>query len=84
MIGSLLYLTISRHDIQFSVCLCAHFQVNPKEFYLITVKRIFKYLSETINIRLWYPKRCEFDLHAYLDTDYASCKLDRKNTSSTC
>ena len=26
MIGSLLYLTVTRPDIQFSVCLCAHFQ----------------------------------------------------------
>ena len=31
MIGSLLYLTASRLDILFSVCLCARFQSNPKE-----------------------------------------------------
>ena len=31
MIGYLLYLTVSRPDIHFSVCLCAHFQANPKE-----------------------------------------------------
>jgi hypothetical protein len=30
MIGYLLYLTASRPDIIFSVCLCAHFQANPK------------------------------------------------------
>ena len=52
MIGSLLYLTASRPDIQFSVCLCAHFQANPKESHLIVVKKIFRYLAEMINIRL--------------------------------
>ena len=31
MIGSLLYLTTSRLDIMFSVCICARFQANPKE-----------------------------------------------------
>ena len=31
LIGSLLYLTASRPDIQFGVCLCARFQANPKE-----------------------------------------------------
>ena len=46
MIGSLLYLTASRPDIQFNVYLCAIFQANPKESHLITVKRIFRYLSE--------------------------------------
>ena len=38
MIGSLLYLTSSRPDIQFSVCLCARFQASPRESHLTTVK----------------------------------------------
>ena len=38
MIGSLLYLTASRPDIMFSVCICARFQANPKETHLIAVK----------------------------------------------
>ena len=47
MIGSLLYLTASRPDIMFSVCLCARFQANPKESHSTTVKRIFRYLHGT-------------------------------------
>ena len=47
MIGSLLYLTASRPDIMFSVCLCARFQANPKESHLCAVKLIFRYLSGT-------------------------------------
>ena len=34
MIGSLLYLTASRPDIMFSVCMCARYQSNPKESHL--------------------------------------------------
>ncbi|GJU96645.1 retrovirus-related pol polyprotein from transposon TNT 1-94 [Tanacetum coccineum] len=41
MIGSLMYLTASRHDIQISTCLCARYQANPKESHLVAVKRIF-------------------------------------------
>ena len=84
MIGSLLYLTTSRPDIQFSVCLCTRFQANPKESHLIAVKRIFRYLSEMVIVGLWYPRGCEFTLHAFSDADYAGCKLDRKSTSGTC
>ena len=51
MISSLLYLTNSRPNIQFSVYLCARFQVNPKESHLIAVKRIFR-LSKTVNVGL--------------------------------
>ncbi|GKB34353.1 hypothetical protein Tco_0879295 [Tanacetum coccineum] len=42
MIGSLMYLTTSRPDIQFLTCLCARYQANPKESHLIVVKRIFR------------------------------------------
>nr|KYP40644.1 Retrovirus-related Pol polyprotein from transposon TNT 1-94 [Cajanus cajan] len=44
MIGSLLYLSASRPDIMFSVCLCARYQSNPKESHLSAVKRIMRYL----------------------------------------
>ena len=71
MIGSLLYLTVSRPDIQFNVCLCARFQANPKESHLIDIKRIFRYLSKIVNVGLQYLRGCEFKLYVYSDTDYA-------------
>ncbi|GJT07683.1 retrovirus-related pol polyprotein from transposon TNT 1-94 [Tanacetum coccineum] len=46
MIGSLLYLTASRPDIMFSVCLCARFQEAPKTSHLEAVKRIFVQLKK--------------------------------------
>ncbi|GKA79356.1 retrovirus-related pol polyprotein from transposon TNT 1-94, partial [Tanacetum coccineum] len=48
MIGSLMYLTATRPDIQFSTVLCARYQSNPKESHLTVVKRILrkKYLVE--------------------------------------
>ena len=52
MISSLLYRTVSRSDILFSVCTCARFQSNPKESYILAVKRIFRYLVNTPNLRL--------------------------------
>ncbi|GKC15691.1 retrovirus-related pol polyprotein from transposon TNT 1-94, partial [Tanacetum coccineum] len=41
MIGSLMYLTTTRLDIQFSIVLCARYQSNPKESHLTAMKRIF-------------------------------------------
>nr|GEV98992.1 uncharacterized mitochondrial protein AtMg00810-like [Tanacetum cinerariifolium] len=45
MVGSLMYLTASRLDIQFSTSLCARYQANPKESHLVVMKRIFRYLK---------------------------------------
>ena len=84
MIGSLLYLTATRPDIQFSVYLCAKFQACPKESHFATIKRIFRYLVGTKDIGLWYPAKCNLDLVAYIDSDFAKSKLDRKSTSGYC
>jgi hypothetical protein len=47
MIGSLLYVTTSRPDVMFSVCMCARFQASPRESYLKATKRILRYLKHT-------------------------------------
>ena len=84
MIGSLLYLTASRPDIMQFVCVCDHFQANPKESHLTVVKRILKYLKGTACFGLWYHSGASPSLIGYSDADYGGCKIDRKSTSGTC
>ena len=60
MIKTLLYLSASKLDIMFSVCLYARYHVNPKESHLSAIKRIMRYLIGTMNISLWYPKGTSF------------------------
>jgi hypothetical protein len=47
MIESLLYVTVSRPDVMFSVCICARFQASPRESHLKATKRILRYLKHT-------------------------------------
>jgi hypothetical protein len=84
MIGSLLYLSATRPDIQFSVCLCAHFQASPRTSHQQAVKRIFRYLCHTPDFSLWYSTASSLALHGFSDVDFAGCRLDRKSTSGTC
>nr|GEX18466.1 retrovirus-related Pol polyprotein from transposon TNT 1-94 [Tanacetum cinerariifolium] len=81
MIGSLMYVTLSRPDIMFATCMCARYQANPNEHHVSAVKRIFCYLKGTINLGLCYSKDSGFDLTAYSDADHAGCHLDRKTES---
>ncbi|GKB87700.1 retrovirus-related pol polyprotein from transposon TNT 1-94 [Tanacetum coccineum] len=78
MIGSLLYLTTTRSDIQFSIVVCVRYPSNPKESHLIAVKRILKYLKGTATLGLYYLKSLGFDLKGYSDSDYAGCNMDKK------
>ena len=84
MIGSLLYLTASRLDILFSVCLCARFQSDPRESHLTAVKRLFRYLKGTINLGLLYRKSLDYKLVGFCDADYAGDRIERKSTSGNC
>ncbi|WVZ90144.1 hypothetical protein U9M48_036472 [Paspalum notatum var. saurae] len=77
IIGSLLYQTATRPDIQFAVCLCAHYQASPRTSHHQAVKRIFRYLKFTPELGLWYSSEGSQMLHA-------DCRIDRKSTSGTC
>ncbi|WVZ76751.1 LOW QUALITY PROTEIN: hypothetical protein U9M48_024694 [Paspalum notatum var. saurae] len=74
MIGSLLYLMATRPDIQFAVCLCAHYQASPRTSHRQAVKHIFRYLKFTTELGLWYSS----------DANHAGCRIDCKSTSGTC
>ncbi|GJT27635.1 retrovirus-related pol polyprotein from transposon TNT 1-94 [Tanacetum coccineum] len=83
MIGTLLYLTASRPDLQFAICMCARYQARPTEKHLHAVKRIFRYLKGTVNRGLWYPKDSSIALTAFADADHAGCQDTRRSTSGT-
>nr|GEU49867.1 hypothetical protein [Tanacetum cinerariifolium] len=52
MVGVLMYLTASRPDIVHATCYCDRYQAKPTEKHLNVVKRIFRYLKDTIHMGL--------------------------------
>nr|GEY73194.1 retrovirus-related Pol polyprotein from transposon TNT 1-94 [Tanacetum cinerariifolium] len=83
MIGTLLYLTASRPDLQFAFCMCAWYQARPTEKHVYAVKRIFRYLHGTVHQGLWYPKDSSVALTAFADADHAGCQNTRRSTSGS-
>ncbi|GJV77226.1 retrovirus-related pol polyprotein from transposon TNT 1-94 [Tanacetum coccineum] len=83
MIGTRMYLTASRPNLTFAVCMCARYHSKPTEKYLHAVKRIIKYLRGTVNQGLWYPKDSSIALTAYADADHAGCQDTRRSTSGS-
>ncbi|GJS74227.1 retrovirus-related pol polyprotein from transposon TNT 1-94 [Tanacetum coccineum] len=76
MVGSFMYLTSSRHDIVFVVCMCSQYQARPTEKHLSVVKRVFQYLKGTINMGLCYLKDTKIELTTYADAYHASLEVD--------
>nr|GEV83179.1 hypothetical protein [Tanacetum cinerariifolium] len=71
----------SDSEIMHATCYCARYQAKPTEKHLTAVKRIFRYLKDTIHMGLWYPKDIGFELTAFLDPDHAECLDSHKSTS---
>nr|GEV22183.1 uncharacterized mitochondrial protein AtMg00810-like [Tanacetum cinerariifolium] len=83
MIGTFLYLTSSRPDLQFAIYMCAWYQARPTEKHVHAVKRIFRYLRGTVHQGLWYPKDSSVALTAFAYANYAGCQDTRRSTSGS-
>ncbi|GJX05303.1 hypothetical protein Tco_0191219 [Tanacetum coccineum] len=87
MVGSLMYLTASRPDLVFAVCMCARYQAKPTKKHFEAIKHVFSVLDERNHyIGLWYPERQRktkktMSLTAYADTDHAGCQDSRRTLS---
>nr|GEX22396.1 retrovirus-related Pol polyprotein from transposon TNT 1-94 [Tanacetum cinerariifolium] len=81
MVRALMYLTASRPDIMHATCYCARYQAKLTKKHLTAIKRIFRYLKDTIHMGLWYPKDTGFELTAFSDSDHVGCLDSRKSTS---
>jgi len=82
LIGSLLYLTISKLDITFVVNLMARFMQKPYVEHLNAVKKILRYVAGTKELALKYSRLPSFVLSRFIDSDYGGDRDDRKSTSA--
>ena len=81
MVGSLMYLTATRPDLMFVVCLISRFMASPTELHFAAVKRIMRYLKGTMELGIWYKRGGDTGLVGYTDSDYAGDIDDSKSTS---
>ncbi|GKB86480.1 retrovirus-related pol polyprotein from transposon TNT 1-94 [Tanacetum coccineum] len=87
MVGALMYLTASRPDIVHATCYCARYQADivhatcyyaryqakPTKKHLTTVKRIFRYIKDTINMGLyWSSKKQDCTSVSLAEVEYVS------------
>lgn len=80
MVGSLMYLTVTRPDIMFDVSLVSKYMEIPTRMHQQAVKKILRYIQGTVNLEIFYSSEGELELISYNDSDYARDMNDRKNT----
>lgn len=71
LIGSLIYLTITRPDISYVVNLMSQFMHQPHYLHPATVNRVIPYLLGTFDYEIFYKVGSHPTLRAYIDANWA-------------
>lgn len=81
LIGSLMYITVTRPDLMYVVCLLSRYMASPTELHMLAAKRVFRYLKGIVDLGVFYKRGDVEELVAYTDSDYAGDIDDRRSTS---
>jgi hypothetical protein len=84
LVGSLVYLTVTRPNISYAVHQVSQFMATPRSTHFSAVLRILRYLKETLFHKLHFSSQSPLDLHAYTDADWAGDPTDRRSTTGYC
>uniref|UniRef100_A0A3Q7GWR4 Reverse transcriptase Ty1/copia-type domain-containing protein n=1 Tax=Solanum lycopersicum TaxID=4081 RepID=A0A3Q7GWR4_SOLLC len=81
LIGKLLYLTLTRPDIAYSVQTLSQFMQNPKRSHLEATHRVVRSIKNEPGMGILLSAEGSASLIAYCDVDWASCPNSRKSVT---
>jgi hypothetical protein len=84
IVGSLVYLTITRPDIAHVVNILSQFVGAPTSVHFGHLLRVLRYLRGTSSLCLLYARDSSLQLHAYSDSTWASDPSDRRSVTGYC
>lgn len=81
LVGRLIYLTITRPDITYSVNFLSQFMQAPRKAHMDAALRILRYIKSSPGQVLFFPETNDFHLTAFCDADWGVCGASRRSTS---
>ncbi len=80
IVGSLIYMTITRPDLSYVVGVVSQFMQTPRKPHLDAVRRILRYIKHTLHCGIFYEAKNQLQVHGYTDADWAGNVSNRIST----
>jgi hypothetical protein len=84
IVGSLIYLGVTRSAILYSVHILSQFVSAPTQIHYSHLLRVLRYLRGTISRHLFFPRSSSLQLQTYCDATWASDPSDHRSLSAYC
>jgi hypothetical protein len=84
IVGSLVYLGVTRPDISYSVHILSQYVSAPTQIHYNHLLRVLRYLRGTISRHLFFPHFSSLQPQAYCDATWASDPSDHRSLSVYC
>jgi Reverse transcriptase (RNA-dependent DNA polymerase) len=84
LVGKLIYLTITRPDIAYSVSFVSQFMQKPTKHHMELINQILRYLKAAPGRGILMKNNGHVDIVGYSDADWAGNPTDRRSTSGFC
>jgi hypothetical protein len=84
IVGALQYICITRPDISYTVNKLSQFMQKPSVLHWQSVKRLLRYLKDTIHFGLQFQRSHSTTLQAFTDANWASNCDERRSTGGYC
>jgi len=81
LVGSLMYMLVTRPDLSFAVNRLCQFMHSPTEQHLCALKRVLRYVKGSLDLGLRLSASLTPVVHAFSDSDWAGCQIDRRSTA---
>ena len=81
LVGSLVYLTVTRPDISYAVHQVSQYLSAPRSTHYAVVLCILRYLKCTLFHGIFYSAQSPLVLHAFSDANWAGDSTDRRSTT---
>ncbi|CAM8971500.1 unnamed protein product [Rhodiola kirilowii] len=84
LVGKLIYMSITRPDLAYSIHILSRYMQKPTEEHLRAALRLLRFIKRAPAQGILFPADSSLQLQAFCDADWAACPITRRSLTGHC